>query len=399
MNLSSLNGELTREVTLDMLKDRTLHAAAWLSLLGASLGLVQGVSTPALAAQEPALDRSARTPGALADLEDALDCAKTLSEAFQSLSAKVSPTVVSITSNLPTSRGGMRQIAQGSGVVISVEGLVVTNNHVVKGGEIFYASFEDGRQTEAAIIGIDPDSDLAVLQLDQGEYDFATLSAGKPQVGEFVLAMGNPFGMGHTVTSGIVSALGRKDIGLDLVFEDFIQTNAEINPGNSGGPLIDLFGQVVGINTAISDDSNGARRGRGLSYSIPAPMVRRVVDDIIAYGYVRRGYLGIEHRTAHEASSSGRRSWRRGPMRGVAVMKVVEDSPAYDAGLESGDVLLSLDGVRLNEKDRLVRVLDRLVPGTETEVVLERDGRQLTRKLTLVQRPVASRTIDPAENP
>ena len=381
-----------------MLKDRTLHAAAWLSLLGASFGLVQGVSTPATAAQD--LDRSARTPGALADLEDALDCAKTLSEAFQSLSARVSPTVVCLTSNLPTSRGGLRQIAQGSGVVISVEGLVVTNNHVVKDGEIFMASFEDGREVEAAVIGIDSESDLAVLQLDQGEYEFATLSAGKPQVGEFVLAMGNPFGMGHTVTSGIVSALGRKDIGLDLVFEDFIQTNAEINPGNSGGPLIDLFGQVVGINTAISGDTSRARSGRGLSYSIPAPMVKRVVDDIIAFGYVRRGYLGIQHSTAHEVSSSRGRSWRnRGPMRGVAVNEVVEDTPAFDAGLKKGDVLLSLDGVRLDQKDLLVKVLDRLMPGTEAEVVLERDGKQLVRTLTLQQRPVESRATEPLQIP
>lgn len=371
-----------------MLKDRTLHAAAWLSLLGATLGVVQGAPTPASAAMPPAQerDRSAQTPGALADLEDALDCAKDLSKVFQGLAARISPTVVSLTSHIPTSNGRTRQIAQGSGVVVTTEGLVVTNNHVVSGGEIFYASFEDGREVEAAIVGTDPGSDLAVLQLENGEYDFARLAEGKPQVGEFVLLVGNPFGMGHTVTSGIVSALGRHDIGLDIMFEDFIQTNAEINPGNSGGPLIDLYGQVVGINTAINADDDRQRKGRGLSYSIPSPMVKRVVDDLIAFGYVRRGYLGVRSEEAYELTSSGRPR-RPYKVTGVRIEEVLEGTSAAEVGLERGDLLLSLDGTKMDRRGALLRAVERILPGTQVEIVFERDGERIVREVALRQRP------------
>lgn len=373
-----------------MLKERTLHAAAWLSLLGASLGLVQGVSTTADAAVTPVQDRdrSARTPGALADLEEALDCAKDLSKAFQALSARVSPAVVSLTSNIPTSNGGTRQIAQGSGVVVNVEGLVVTNNHVVADGELFYATFEDGREVEAAILGTDPDTDLAFLQLEAGDYDFATLAPRKPQVGEFVLLIGNPFGMGHSVTSGIVSALGKKNIGLDIKFEDFIQTNSDINPGNSGGPMIDLFGQVVGINTAISAEESRARTGRGLSFSIPSPMIQRVMDDILEFGYVRRGFLGVRSTPQYEFASNSSRRWRNRPIRGIRVDEVVPGSSAADAGLAVGDILLKLDGTALAERDSLLQTVARVLPGTAVELQFEREGKVTKREIVLRQRPL-----------
>lgn len=312
----------------------------------------------------------------LEDLEESIECVKRLSDTFQELSRDVGPAVANVTAHVKTSRGE-RQLAQGSGVVISPDGLLVTNFHVVSGGKVFRASFDDGREVEAAIVGTDPESDLAFLQLEGDDFVSARLAEREAQVGEFVLALGNPFGMGFTVTSGIVSRLGRRNIGLDVLFEDFIQTNALIYPGNSGGPLIDLHGRVLGLNTAVEERSR-----RGISYAIPADMIARAKKDIIEVGYVRRGYLGVRT-SAVQTSRGGRRSSGNG----ARVYEVIPDSPAEEFGVEVGDVLLSLEGTAVNSRGDLLQVIGRLQPDKPVELVYVRDGVESKKQITLVQRP------------
>lgn len=373
---------------------RPFHLVIWPVLLG--VGLVYGFGTSTkpvspgsseefetvgiIESVEPevAQDEIVADASSLTELEKSIECVKGLSETFKALSQGVGPAVASVTSHVETSRG-TRQLAQGSGVVLTAEGLLVTNYHVVAGGKVFRASFEDGRDLEAAIVGTDSDSDLAFLQLEGDDFAYARLAEREAQVGEFVLALGNPFGMGHTVTSGIVSGLGRRDIGLQLLYEDFIQTNALINPGNSGGPLIDLFGEVLGLNTAIEESGR-----RGISYSIPAKMIRRVQKDIIEFGYVRRGYLGV----VTESLNSGRRSRSRDRSRspGRRVVRVVEESPASRAELEVGDVLMSVEGKPLISEDDLLLALEAITPGTTIELVLQRDDVEVKRQVVVGER-------------
>lgn len=370
---------------------RLLSGAAGLVLLGTALVLVQAGTTSA----DPAARGGTPSPedpgspgageplpiaGALDDLAEAFDCARQLSLAFQDLGRRVGPAVASISSNLPTRGGQLRQVAQGSGVVVTPGGLLVTSHHVVADGTVFRARFDDGREIEAAILGTDPETDLAVLQLEGEDFPHAPLSTRAPQRGEFVLALGSPLGLGLSVTTGIVSGLGRKNLGLGITYEDFIQFNSDINFGNSGGPMIDMEGRVIGIVAAVSAEEPRQGEGRGVSFAIPGEMVKRVSDDLVEHGFVRRGYLGV--RTSPLFASRGSRRTS-----GVRVQEVVPGSAAEAAGLRSGDVLRSIDGVELRRTDTLLETLAGMAPGTRVALELERDGERSTVEVELGQRP------------
>jgi len=251
---------------------------------------------------------------------------------------------------------------------------------VVADGTVFRARFDDGREVEAAILGTDPETDLAVLQLEGEDFPHAPLSTRAPQRGEFVLALGSPLGLGLSVTTGIVSGLGRKNLGLGITYEDFIQFNSDINFGNSGGPMIDMEGRVIGIVAAVSAEEPRQGEGRGVSFAIPGEMVKRVSDDLVEHGFVRRGYLGV--RTSPLFASRGSRR-----ISGVRVQEVVPGSAAEAAGLRSGDVLHSIDGVELRRTSTLLETLAGMAPGTRVALELERDGERSTVEVELGQRP------------
>ncbi|MEX1023467.1 MAG: trypsin-like peptidase domain-containing protein [Planctomycetota bacterium] len=317
----------------------------------------------------------------------ALAGARQLSFAFQNVSERVAPAVVSVRSTKFVDNR-RRQVAQGSGVVVQADGIVLTNNHVVEDGTHFYVTFEDGTDLRADLVGTDPQVDLAVLRIDEEprrderKRNFATAELADDReavVGEWVLAMGNPKGLGPTVTAGIVSALGRQDLGV-ADFEDFIQTDAAINPGNSGGPLIDLDGRVIGINTAIAARSDGTE---GIGFSIPARRVSKVLEDLLEFGRVRRGFLGVEFDwiTTRLAERNGYDGTSR-----VRITEVSMSGPAEAAGLLSGDILHSIGGRPIRTgSDLLNRVID-FDPGDQVEIEVYRDSQLLTLPVVLAER-------------
>ena len=265
---------------------------------------------------------------------------------------------------------GPRPVAQGSGFFISEDGYLVTNNHVVDGGAEFTVVMDDGRELDAKLIGTDPRTDLAVLKVDADSaskftyVDFADDS--KVRVGDWVVAVGNPFGLGGTVTAGIVSARGR-DIGAGP-YDDFLQIDAAVNRGNSGGPAFNLNGEVVGINTAIFSPSGG---NVGIAFAIPASTAREIVQDLIKDGSVQRGWLGVEIQpvTPEIADSLGIKKDT-----GVLVSNAQDDSPAKAAGLTAGDVITGVDGKDVSSPKELARMIGNIAPGKSVEVTVLRDG-------------------------
>ena len=316
-------------------------------------------------------------------------CALDLSRAFRDVSARVGPAVVSVRAfGLSARRGSgeSRVLQQGSGVIVRADGIVVTNHHVVRGGETFSVLLADGREREVELVGSDPDADLAVLRLGGGSPAVAPLSDdGELAVGEWVLAMGNPHGLGQTVTAGIVSGKERTNLGI-TTFEDFIQTDAAINMGNSGGPLVDLRGRVVGINTAVATRTSGSL---GIGFAIPASMVRRVVDDILANGRVRRGWLGVEMRPI--SSYRTRASHYQGESR-IELTRIFSESPAMEAGLEVGDIVTSISGRAVFQQQQLMNAIGELEPGAKVEIAVWRAGEELTLEVVLNERKPSERT-------
>jgi Do/DeqQ family serine protease len=258
--------------------------------------------------------------------------------------------------------------AAGSGVIVDAQrGLVVTNNHVAENAERITVTLKDQRELEAQLIGSDPDTDLALLQIDADrlvELPFG--DSDRIEVGDLVLAIGNPFGLGQTVTSGIISALGRSGVTKGR-YENFIQTDAPINPGNSGGALIDTKGQLIGINTAIIAPGGG---NVGIGFAVPANVVRAVMDQILRHGEVRRGRIGIAFQDA--AAGAGAR-----------VALVERGSPAERAGLRVGDMITAIDGAPVRQALDLRNRLGLVEPGREVEVTYVRDGARRTVKVTV----------------
>lgn len=278
----------------------------------------------------------------------------------------------------------LRQTALGSGVVVSPEGYILTNNHVVEGATELKVSFADKRQLTAKIIGTDRATDLAVIKVEgHGLPGVALGDSGKVRVGDFVLAVGNPFGLDNTITFGIVSAIGRGNLKI-TDYEDFIQTDAAINPGNSGGALVNMRGELIGINTAIF--TQGMERGnQGVGFAIPINMARQVMEQLLSQGKVVRGYLGlgpqdISHGLAEELGMPK-------DQQGALVGNVVSGTPADQAGIRRGDVITEFNGEKIANAERLRNLVAQVSPGTKVTLKLLREGKPLTVSAVLKERP------------
>ncbi|MGH1461045.1 MAG: S1C family serine protease [Neptuniibacter sp.] len=273
------------------------------------------------------------------------------------------------------------QSSLGSGVILSDQGYLVTNNHVISGADSIVVALRDGREATAEVIGTDPETDLAVLKIQLSNLPSITLyPSDKINVGDVVLAIGNPFGVGQTVTMGIISATGRNSLGINT-YEDFIQTDAAINPGNSGGALVDAHGNMIGINTAIFSKSGGSQ---GIGFAIPSTLTKQIMQDLIQYGRVIRGWLGIEIQelTPDLAESFGLRK-----MQGLIIAGVFRDGPAHTAGLRPGDIMLSINGTAISNGQKSMSDIARLRPDEKAEIVILREGQKLSISAVVGERP------------
>jgi Do/DeqQ family serine protease len=273
----------------------------------------------------------------------------------------------------------------GSGVIVGADGVILTNNHVVEAAAEVKVALHDGRDIQARVLGTDPRTDLAVLKVEDGALPRATFGRAEDlQVGDVVFAIGNPFGLGGTVTMGIVSALGRGRLGItDL--EDFIQTDAAINPGNSGGALINARGELVGINTAIYSQTGGSH---GIGFAIPVDMARTVLDGILANGRVVRGYAGLY---MQEMTPEIARVFGLDAVAGVLVADTDPNGPAARAGVRRGDILVAASGRPIESSDDIRNRLARLKPGDRVPLQIVREGRRLEMTLTLGEPPAQPR--------
>jgi len=269
----------------------------------------------------------------------------------------------------------------GSGVTVSSDGYVLTNNHVIQDAVEIYIAFKDGRESLAKVVGTDPETDLAVLKVDLGMLPAIELAdSDTARVGDVVLAIGNPFGFGQTVTKGIISAKGR-DLQLST-YEDFIQTDAAINPGNSGGALIDPYGRLVGINTAIFSKSGGPT---GIGFAIPTNLVQSVLLDIIESGRVIRGWLGIRPDVSN--LEANQRFGGQEKMRGVLIAALYRDGPADLAGLQPGDMIVALDDQAVEDAKDAMQYIADSQPGSKVKIKYIRQGATLITHVTLNERP------------
>jgi Do/DeqQ family serine protease len=347
--------------------------------------LTRGPAAPAPASTLSVREAPAATPGA--------------SSTPGSLSAavrKAAPAVVSINTSMlarhPSSndpwfrfffgdRGEQQQAGLGSGVIVSPEGYVLTNNHVVENADEIEVVLADARRTKAKVIGTDPESDLAVLKITLDQLPVMTLgSSDTLLVGDQVLAIGNPFGVGQTVTSGIVSALGRNQLGINT-FENFIQTDAAINPGNSGGALTDTNGNLLGINTAIYSRSGGSM---GIGFAIPVSTARMVLDSIVQNGQVVRGWIGVE---PNELTPELAQTFGIKTEQGVIITGVLNNGPAAAAGIRPGDVIVQVGDQPVRTVSELLTRIAALTPGQAVAFKMQRRSDQVEATVTPAQRP------------
>src|SRR6202008_3533073 len=265
----------------------------------------------------------------------------------------------------------------GSGVIVSSSGYVLTNHHVVEAADEIEVALADGKKLLATVVGNDPDTALAVLRLEAQNLPAINFgSSDALRVGDVVLAIGNPFGVGQTVTSGIVSALGRTGLGINT-FENFIQTDAAINPGNSGGALVDAAGNLIGINTAIFSRSGGSM---GIGFAIPVSTAKMVLEQIVKNGSVTRGWIGVE---AQAISPAVAESFRLGSTRGALIAGVLRGGPADKAGVKPGDVLLEVQGKPVADPTGMLNLIAALAPGQAAKVKLKRHGQDVDATITV----------------
>ena len=283
-------------------------------------------------------------------------------------------------------RGGPDRVASlGSGVIATANGYILTNNHVVQAADEIAVALADGRQFDARLIGADPESDLAVLKVEATGLPVITFGHDDAlKVGDIVLAIGNPFDVGQTVTMGIVSALGRSNLGINT-FENFIQTDAAINQGNSGGALVDSTGHLVGINTAIFSRTGGSI---GIGFAIPATLVRQVMNDLIKSGKVTRGYFGVEPEDITPEAADLLKLSRAD---GVVLKGVQRASPAGKAGLEPGDVIVTINGQKVANSRSMLNQIAQLPPGSSASVRVLRLGKEVEVPVTVGERPTPRR--------
>ncbi len=275
----------------------------------------------------------------------------------------------------------------GSGVIVSEQGLILTNNHVVASADEIDIALSDGRKMPAKIVGTDPETDLALIKIDARNLPAITFaSSDRLNVGDVVLAIGNPFGVGQTVTQGIISALGRTHLGINT-FENFIQTDASINPGNSGGALIDTEGNLVGINSAIYSRSGGSM---GIGFAIPASLARQVMEEIVSLGNVTRGWIGIQ---AQDITPELAESFKLKEAQGALVAGVLRGGPADRAGVHAGDVLLAIEGKPIYDTGSMLNLIAALAPNQAASLKIARAGKthNLTVKVGKRPKPVAQK--------
>ena len=267
----------------------------------------------------------------------------------------------------------------GSGVIVRADGYILTNNHVIAQAEHIVVALHDGRRAEAKVIGTDPDTDLAVIKIELDKLPVLPFKLSGNEVGDVVLAIGNPFGVGQTVTQGIISATGRSDLGINT-YEDFVQTDAAINPGNSGGALIDVAGNLIGVNTAIFSQSGGSL---GIGFAIPAQVCQQVLNSILKDGRVVRGWLGISliPNTLDEDVLASK------PV-GVIVADVLRDGPADAAGVKRGDKIIQVNNEQISSASHLINYVALQAPASVIDVVVERDGKQQTLQVKVGERKV-----------
>lgn len=283
----------------------------------------------------------------------------------------------------------------GSGVIIDArQGLVITNNHVIRGADEITVSLHDGRSFQAEIVGSDPATDVALIKIDAEDLTALPLADSESlRVGDFVVAIGNPFGLGQTVTSGIVSALGRSGLGIEG-YENFIQTDASINPGNSGGALVNLRGELVGINTAIFSPGGASAGNIGIGFAIPSNMVKQISDQLLEHGEVKRAYLGVQ---MQDITPELAQAFSIEARQGAVVTHVIPDSAADDAGLKVGDIITAVDGAKLINADSLRNTIGLMMVGQKVTLNIIRDGKTktLTAKVKQTRQTESNGTVHP----
>jgi len=338
--------------------------------------------------------------------KEAVDILSKTNQAMVEVAAAVKPSVVNISSTKTIREHGMsspffndpffkrffgdgsrffdmpreyKQSGLGSGVIVDKDGYILTNNHVVKDADEIKVKLSDEREFKGKVIGVDPKTDLAVIKIDSNHLPVIKLGdSDKLQVGETVIAIGNPFGLSHTVTSGIVSATGRANVGI-ADYEDFIQTDAAINPGNSGGALVNIRGELVGINTAIFSTTGGYQ---GIGFAIPSNMAKVVLNSLIKKGKVIRGWLGV---TIQPLVPDLVKQFNLKDEKGVLVGDVVEDSPAEKAGIESGDVIVEFDGKKVDDVTNLRNMVANTLPNKEVTIKLIRNEKPKTVNVKIAE--------------
>lgn len=269
----------------------------------------------------------------------------------------------------------------GSGVIVSAQGYILTNNHVVESADDIEVALADGRKVNAKVVGTDPETDLAVIKVDLQDLPAITFGhADQASVGDVVLAIGNPFGVGQTVTMGIISALGRNNL-TENAFENFIQTDAAVNPGNSGGALVDVNGNLLGINTAIYSQTGGSV---GIGFAIPVSTVKLVMESIINNGHVVRGWIGVEPQdiTPELADSFGLKQ-----KSGTIIAGVIRGGPADKAGMKPGDILIAIEGNAVNNTTQMLNLVAQLKPGNKAKITVLRDAKEPTLEVLIGKRP------------
>jgi serine protease DegQ len=274
-----------------------------------------------------------------------------------------------------------QQSSLGSGVIVGAQGYILTNHHVVEAADEIQVALADGRAVAARIVGVDPESDLAVLKIDLDRLPAITFGASEQiNIGDVVLAIGNPFGVGQTVTMGIVSALGRTHLGINT-FENFIQTDAAINPGNSGGALIDVSGNLIGINSAIYSRTGGSQ---GIGFTIPVSLAKHVMEDIIRTGSVTRGWIGVE---VQDVTPELADSFKMGRDSGALIAGVLRGGPADLAGMKPGDVLVEVNGKHVRDSYTMLTLISDLEPGRKADLKLLRNRKELKLPVPVGRRP------------
>ena len=350
----------------------------------------------ALGGVVPVIEAPAAAPGAIA--------AGSLSAAAK----KAAPAVVSINTSKAAQRNprsndpwfrfffgdqgnDQPQVGLGSGVIVSADGYILTNNHVVDGADEIDVTLNDSRHARGKVIGTDPDTDLAVLKIELDKLPVIVLgNSDALQVGDQVLAIGNPFGVGQTVTSGIVSALGRNQLGINM-FENFIQTDAAINPGNSGGALVDVNGNLEGINTAIYSRSGGSM---GIGFAIPVSMAKQVLSDIVTEGKVTRGWIGVE---PNDLSPELAETFGVKANAGVIITGVLQNGPAAKAGIRPGDVITQVGDRKIDNVQELLTAVAGLRPGSDARFALQRGSDKMELNVNPGLRPRSPARRSPAE--